>query len=325
MKEILLILFIAGMMVVRYDAAACDVCGCSLGGGYYGILPQFNKNFVGLRWSQAKFYAYMNHRSEYLQEEHSNDTYNKVELWGRFYIGKRLQIFAFVPYSYNTMRGTEQNVTASGLADITLSANYLLINTGDSTRMFKHTLSAGAGIKLPTGENNLTDHGELVHPNFQMGTGSTDFLLSAIYTVRYGKLGSNVETGYKINTANADEYRFGNQFHASYQFFYWQNVKSITLLPNAGLYYEQADNHKDGRAIQTNTGGSALLVSAGMETYVSRFTIGFNYKHPLTQKYNSDNIADIQGKDRYVVARYVQFLIAVEATNKPFTPSFDCN
>jgi hypothetical protein len=31
------------------------VCGCSLGGNYFGILPLYNKNFVGLRWSQAKF------------------------------------------------------------------------------------------------------------------------------------------------------------------------------------------------------------------------------------------------------------------------------
>jgi len=301
MKKILFIFLF--LVALGYNIRACDVCGCSLGGGYYGILPQFSKSFVGLRWSQAKFYAYMNHQSEYLQEERSNDTYNKVELWGRFYVGERLQIFAFVPYSYNTMRGTEQNVTTSGLADITLIANYLLINTGeDSTKMFRHTLSAGAGVKLPTGKSNMMDKGALVNPNFQMGTGSTDFLVSAIYTVRYMKVGSNFEAGYKINTANADEYRFGNQFHASYQFFYWQNLKPFTFLPNAGLYYEQADHHKDGAAIQTNTGGSALLLSAGLETYISQFTIGFNYKHPLNQHYNSDSIADIQSKDRFMVA-----------------------
>jgi hypothetical protein len=250
----------------------------------------------------------MNHQSEYLHEEYSNDTYNKVELWGRFYVNKKVQIFAFVPYSFNTMAGTEQNVSANGLADISVAVNYLLLNTGeDSSRMFKHTLSAGLGVKLPTGKNDLQDKGDFVNPNFQMGTGSTDFLLSTIYTARYGKIGSNLEMGYKFNTRNTNDYLFGNQFHGSYRFFYWQSIKPFTFLPNVGVYYEQADNHKDGNIIQTNTGGDAWFASAGLETYISQFTFGFNYQHPFVQNYNSDDIADIQGKDRFTVTLTFNF------------------
>ncbi len=308
MKHSSIVLFIVAISFASLPAKACDVCGCSLGGNYFGILPQFNKNFVGLRWSQSKFYAHINHNSQYLDEEYSNDTYMKAEVWGRFYINKRFQVFAFVPYAYNKMEGTEQNITSHGLSDITLLGNYLIFNTGENnTTKFKHTLMGGVGIKLPTGKNNLKESGVLVNPNFQMGTGSTDFLISSVYTLRYQKVGLNTEAGCKLNTRNAENYLFGNQFHASTQFFFWQNVKSFSFLPNTGLYYEQAIMHKDDEIIQINTGGEALLLAVGLETYFKNFTIGVNYKRPILQNYNSDALAEIQSKDRWMISLTCNF------------------
>ncbi|MEO7992397.1 MAG: hypothetical protein ABI663_22795, partial [Chryseolinea sp.] len=168
---------------ISNQAKACEVCGCSLGGYYMGILPQFNKNFIGLRWSQNKYYAYVNHQSQGTEPEYSNDTFNKIELWGRFYVSKKWQVFAFVPFSFNHMKGNEDNVWAKGLGDITVIANYIILNTGEQTEQkFKHTLTAGGGIKLPTGNYKQEVDGLLINPNFQLGTGSTDFLLSTIYT-----------------------------------------------------------------------------------------------------------------------------------------------
>lgn len=300
--------FVFFLLIGFYPTHACDVCGCSLGGNYYGILPQFNKNFIGLRWSQAKFYAYMNHNSPNLSPEYSYDTYTKAELWGRFYVNKRFQVFAFVPYAYNDMNGSEQKISNRGLSDVTVMGNYILVNTGDNeTSRWKHTLMIGGGVKLPTGKNNLKDNGLLVNPNFQLGTGSLDFLANAVYTIRYQKLGFNTEAGYKMNTRNRDDYLFGNQFHASGQFFFWQNVGSFSFLPNAGVYAEQSTQHKDGNAIQTNTGGYAVLATAGLETYFKRLTAGINYKHPVKQKFNSDEIAEITSKDRWMVSLTYSF------------------
>lgn len=302
------VFFISLALLAAHVTMACDVCGCSLGGSYFGILPQFNKNFVGLRWSQARFHAYMNHQSDYLKPETSNDTYQKLELWGRYYVNKRIQLFAFIPYSFNSMKGTEQVVSSHGLGDITLIGNYLLLNTGeDKTKKFKHTWMAGAGLKLPTGDSNLEDKGVLVNPNFQLGTGSLDFLLSTVYTLRYQKAGLSVESGYKINTRNRNDYVFGNQFHASSQIFYWQNAGLFAFLPNAGVYFEQAAKHRDGTILQANTGGSSVQLTAGLETYVKGFTVGFTYKHPVNQHYNSDNIADITAKDSWSLSLTYNF------------------
>lgn len=302
-----LLIFCTLLCATAGSLLACDVCGCSLGGNYYGILPQFRKNFIGLRWSQAKFYAHMNHGAV-LGEEHSNDTYSKVELWGRYYVSEKIQVFAFIPYSYNSMNGTEQKIKTDGIGDVSLLANYLLLNTGeDKTKKLRHTLLAGVGVKLPTGKYDLEDNGLIVNRNFQLGTGSVDFILSGVYTIRYRKIGLNSEAGYKINTRNKDEYLFGNQFHASTRVFYWQNIKSLSLLPNVGVYYEQAAQHKDKDIIQANTGGSAVLLSAGMELYYRNFSVGFTFQDPLKQNYNSDVIARITSKDRMTVSLTYSF------------------
>ncbi|MBL0740677.1 hypothetical protein JI741_05580 [Chryseolinea sp. Jin1] len=287
-------------------ARACDVCGCSLGGNYFGILPLYNKNFVGLRWSQAKFHSYIA-PTQYLSAQQSNDTYAKVELWGRYYLTKRIQLFAFVPYAYNNMNGTDQAVSASGLGDISIMANYVVVNTGESKSDFKHTLIAGGGVKLPTGKFDLEDKGKIINRNFQLGTGSVDFNVNAVYTLRYKKTGINVETGYKINTRNSHEYLFGNQYRASAQLFYWQTAGAFSFLPHAGMNYEQAAMHKDGDIIQVNTGGSAWLGSGGVDIYINRFTLGVNYQKPVSQHYNSDATADITSKARWTTSLTFNF------------------
>jgi hypothetical protein len=303
MKKIIVIII---LFTTVSNASACDVCGCSLGGNYFGLMPHFNKNFIGVRWSQAQFYAHMNHHSEYFQDEYSHDTYHKLEVWGRINISSRLQLFAFIPYSYNNMNGSLQKVNASGMGDVTIIGNYKLFNTAEDSN-WKQMMTVGGGIKLPTGRIDQTDRGKLVNPNFQLGTGSVDFLLNTVYQLRYKNSGVNLETGYKINTRNKNDYHFGNQWYVSSQLFYSKKLGSITLLPNAGAYFEESAQHKDGESRLTNTGGHALFLSTGMETYFKSFSIGANYKHPLSQQYNSDSIADIRAADRWMISMTYSF------------------
>lgn len=303
MKNTLLTLII---LTFSYSANACDICGCSLGGNYFGILPLYNKNFVGLRWSQASFSSNIA-ATQNLTAQTSHDTYQKIEVWGRYYLTKRIQLFAFVPYMYNQMDGTDQVVSARGLGDINVMANYVLLNTAEEKSDFKQSLIAGGGIKFPTGRFSLTDKGKIINRNFQKGTGSVDFNLNAVYTLRYKRTGVNLETGYKINTRNGVDYLFGNQYRASSQLFFWQKVGPVSILPHAGMIYEQAAMHKDGDIIQVNTGGTAWLASGGIDIYVNRFTVGLNCQEPLSQHYNSDETADIVSKGRWTASLTFNF------------------
>lgn len=307
-KKALLLLLLSALLTPT--AKACDVCGCSLGANYFGILPQFNKNFIGLRFSQSKFYAHMHHEGSSLPDEYSNDTYTRAELWGRFYLSPKVQLITFVPYHFNSMAGNEQNVEISGLGDIAVSGQWLLVNTGeDMTAKFKHTLRAGLGIKLPTGKYDERDAGVLLNPSFQRGTGSLDFILNGIYTARYGKMGINTEVGYKINTRNQDEYKFGNQFNSGASLFYWHNFRNVklSLLPNAGFYVEQAAKHQDGDVQKANTGGSATFFTYGLETYLGSWSAGFNIKHPVHQSLNTEEGVELESYDRFIVHLTLSF------------------
>lgn len=297
---------VAVAMVIAANAFSCDVCGCSLGGNYFGILPLYGKNFVGLRWSQASFHSYI-YPTPNIPAQQSNDTYAKMELWARYYLTKRVQLFAFIPYAYNSMNGTDQVVRAQGLGDLSLMANYVIFNNSMEKSDWKQTLIAGGGIKLPTGKFSLTDKGKIINRNFQMGTGSVDLNLNAVYTIRYKKVGLNIESGYKINTRNNSDYLFGNQFRFSSQLFFWQTAGPISLLPHAGANYELAAMHHDGDIIQVNTGGSAVLASAGLDIYVGRFTVGVNIQQPVAQHYNSDQTADITSKSRWTATLVFNF------------------
>lgn len=286
----------------------CDVCGCSLGSNYFGILPQFDKHFVGVRWHYSSFFARMNHSSEYLENEYSNDTYQTFELWGRFYLTDRIQLFASIPYSYNRMDGSHQRVAASGLGDISVLANYALVNTGEDVgNPWRHTWLIGGGVKLPTGDFRQQDQGLLVNPNFQLGTGSTDFVLNTIYTVRFNNVGLNMGATQQLNTENPEGYRFGSQRNISGQFFYWRQMKALSLLPNIGLYYETGSMHKDNGIRQVNTGGEVWLAQAGLDVYYRNASIGFTYKQPVAQHMNSDEIADIESKERMVFSLIYNF------------------
>lgn len=284
----------------------CDVCGCSLGGNYFGILPLYNKNFVGVRWSQARFHSYIQ-ATQNLPAQHSEDTYQKFELWGRYYLGRRVQLFAFIPYVYNSMDGTDQKIYAHGIGDVSIVANYVMLNTGNQDTDFKHMLLAGAGLKLPTGKFDLTDQGKIINRNFQMGTGSLDVIFNAVYTVRYRQAGMNFETGYKVNTRNRDHYLFGNQYRASAQLFFWQKAGPLSLLPHGGVYFEQAAMHKERAIYQVNTGGDAWLASGGLDIYVKRVTLGVNFQRPIAQHYNSDDSSAIASKNRWTATCIVNF------------------
>ena len=306
MKHILLIL-LAFVLAITHSEA-CDVCGCSLGSNYFGILPQFDKHFVGIRWHYSAFSARMNHESSYLDDEYSNDSYYQLEMWGRFYLTPRIQLFASLPYSINYMQGSHQQVTASGLGDISLIANYTLINTGEDVgNPWRHSLLLGGGVKLPTGHYQQQDQGKLVNPNFQLGTGSIDVVLNLLYTVRYQNKGLNLGTTRQLNTVNPVAYRFGNQWNASAQVFYWQQMKAWSLLPHVGAYYETATMHTDHGIRQVNTGGRALFAQVGLDTYYRNMALGFTYKSPLRQQMNSDAIADIDARERWMASLVYNF------------------
>jgi hypothetical protein len=278
-KKIILIALIFSSLSV----SACDLCGCSNGSSFVGLLPRSGSKFVGLRYRLRSFDSHLN--SQMLK---TKEDYQTLEVWGRFYPIKNLQVLAFLPYNNNqqTLLYSSTKERNNGLGDATILAHYNVLNTFlDSTNAsgIYHHLMIGGGVKLPIGKFEYGYGGEAVNPNFQLGTGSTDFLLSAIHTVRYKKLGLNTEVGGRISTKSNELYKFGNRLSASLITFYTKNFGHLSIMPNIGSTIDYGfKDHKEG-VLNSQTGGYTLLGSLGIQAYYKAFTAGFTFQEPLAQ------------------------------------------
>ena len=278
--------FAVALLALLPAASACDVCGCSIGGNYFGILPQFRRHFVGLRWSEQSFQSAHTRTLARAGQFDSEESFRSVDVMGRFYVLSRLQMLVLAPYHEFRRVENHGETRSKGLGDMSLLASYVLFDTGDSTRRkWQHTLTFGGGVKLPTGQHNRTNpEGERLHPNLQPGSGTTDFMLSAAYTLRRGAWGLTTDVLGRLNTANhQQEYQFGNRISGSTKVFYWKNVRKLVLLPNAGVFADAARANRGDADFTEGTGGFIALATLGLDVYAGHFSAGFTFQQPLSQ------------------------------------------
>jgi hypothetical protein len=305
MKKKLLFLFFIVLASVSSNYA-CAICGCGAGNYYFGILPQYQKNFIGLRYLGYSFTSHIG--AGYNPYEATRETFQTTELWMRFYPVKRLQVVALIDYNFNTQRDRGVITELHGLGDIPVLINYNIINTAEQplsdARVLNHNLFIGGGVKLPTGKYKFQeDPNQVSNPNFQLGTGSVDFIVSSMYTLRFERFGLSVDGNYKINTTNANGYQFGNRLSGTASLFYIQQIKKFGLMPNIGVYLENAERNRQHGVTITETGGDAYFFSVGLETYYKKISVGFNLQSPIVQ-----HLANGHSKAHEKVMAHITFL-----------------
>jgi hypothetical protein len=282
MKTKYLLLYI--LMSFSTSSFACDACGCSNSGAYFGLMPQSNKTLVGVRYQHLNFVTHPD--SPVLRTE---EAFNVAEVYTRFFPVKRVQVMAFLPYRFASQTTNTEIKKQNGIGDATVLINYNLLNTlmdKEKVSDFNHTLMIGGGIKLPTGkfkynENNLAD---VANANFQAGSGTTDLIINAFYTINKGDWGLATNISRKFNSTNADQYRFGNQLYGTVDLYRSFKLGKISLTPNVGIYGEKGElGTKDGKKI-LETGGTLLNATAGITLFANRWTLGINGQTPLAQK-----------------------------------------
>lgn len=268
---------------------ACDVCGCSASNQYLGILPQFYNHFIGFQYQYRSFNSIHPSPSINQPDEHSQEYYNAMQLWGRYYLGNRYQFFGFVPYHTNIQKADGGQINNSGIGDISFLANAVIIKADSSHGSWKHSWLAGGGIKLPTGKyTGITSLDREGLPNMQAGTGSFDFIVNSNYTVRYKMGGINLDAAYTLTTANSENYKYGNRLNAGLLAFYWLQKKSVSILPQVGFRYEYTlhdyDNY-DKKWLNDQTGGYQSFATIGAQVYRKKMGIHFTYNIPVSQFY----------------------------------------
>lgn len=267
---------------------ACDICGCGAGSSYIGILPEFNTQIIGIR------YRY-NHVQTHLSPDGmpsyltTDEGYHTAELWGGWTFGNRVRVMASVPVAFNTRQNQESRESKTGLGDAGIQGFYRLLNTRHivgKSKLLIHDLWIGGGVKLPTGKYEPADKDETGKSAnlFQLGTGSFDFMFTAMYDIRLQDAGLNITGSYKVNTSNKYDYYYGNKFSGSTQLYYKFRIKDVaTLAPNAGISYEtSASDLDEGYSVYTS-GGNILFGTLGAELIYKKVALGGNWQPPFSQ------------------------------------------
>ena len=260
---------------------SCDACGCSVSTGGIGLLPQMHYNFVGFRWQHTVFQSI----EGYDKGDETRDQFNQFELWGRYYLGKRFQIAAVIPYKINTRSGKNTlPFELSGIGDISLFGIYSAVKTFPTENKLGHQLDFGFGIKAPTGKYNAIQDDKLPD-NMNLGTASLDFNIQTTYTLKFQNSGITTNVRYRINTENKYNYKYGNRFTGSI-YGYWQtNLDKVKFVPFGGVYLENIEKDELYGIHPHGTGGFGFFGTIGFDFYINKVSIGANLQHAFDQTY----------------------------------------
>lgn len=290
MKKKWILLFIVTILAAFTPATACDICGCGAGSYYIGILPEFSKKIVGIRYRSTGLTTHLGPGGSisYLTTE---EQYHTTELWGGWTIKDKFRVMAYLPVSYNFKSNESGNKSKTGMADASVLGFYRLLRrsltvTGkESATLLVQDLWMGAGIKLPTGKYDPGDKSTSASTNlFQLGTGSLDVILMGMYDIRLQDAGLNITASYKINTTNRYNYYYGNRFSSSAQLYYkFRFHNKWMVAPNAGVQYEYASKDLDDGYSVRPTGGVAAFGTIGAEVSCNSFTFGGNVQPVMFQ------------------------------------------
>ncbi|MBS1951849.1 MAG: hypothetical protein OJF59_001498 [Cytophagales bacterium] len=265
-----------------YFVKACPFCGCGNSNFQIGVLPTFSNAFAGVRYSYSTFNT--DSGSQY-----SRDYFHTTEIWGGYKRGK-FQVMAFIPYLSIHKRSDDGVVNSSGLGDITILGNYQLMSNAkpvsENGRYFAHTLWAGGGIKLKTGQSavDVNDHCFSVGDfTGTPGTGSTDYLININDALLFGNHGIVTNIAYKINTQNNQHYRYGNQLYVNTAYFYSIALNNWTIRPSAGVNVMRNEtNRYHGQEVQDSQ-GYTVSGMAGLNVQRKKIGLLLNGFLPVSQ------------------------------------------
>lgn len=286
----------------------CDICGCATSGGGIGFSSLQTNDFFGVR------YAFQEFRSKdgiFNNSPTIREQFNTYQLWGKKQLWKNFELSALIPFQdlkrIHTQRPEE---SIRGIGDISLIGWYNFsfykkkkddLPIYVSKTLSNHSLKLGLGLKLPTGKfRQEIDNG--INPGFQVGSGSTDFIISSLYAYTKELWGFSSNLSYFIKTENADNFRFGNQLSLSSRFFVPFGDEKLAYFPFLGVTADHYNAVEEFGEKINGTEGHLISLLVGTEVAFNGYMIGANVSIPTEQNLVS---GDVRARARFEV--YVNF------------------
>jgi len=315
-----LLLAVVACWLIMPAATACDVCH----------LFEYNnrqlRNYVALFYQYRVFNGYQqlqmpasftapgtarNQRT--LHEPENNgffvnkhrydfETYQTLELRGHFMLGQNWQLSALMPYEKSTVYYREVVGATRPMADSTFSVQgwgNVTLALGRNWQLYasgtqRHIITPGVGVVLPTGAYRQTDMlGNPHDPVIQPGTGAWAFLARLNYLYTWQQWGFSAGGSYKWNTEGGQDYAFGNSLNVFGTLYrQWAVGSSLVLVPQVGLYAEQAAADALRGNEQPLTGGSVLFATGGLDVNWQNLTLTAQYQSTLAEDLNGNQLGN---------------------------------
>lgn len=281
------------VLFFSFNTIACDICGCSAQGTSLGLLPNSGKHFIGLRYNFRRFRTVHPPMGLDSGGEVSEDYFHSFEVWGRYTLLNRIQIYGFIPVKHTSQIVSHVTNNVSGVGDVSLLISGVILQPKDSLipGEFNHAWSIGFGVKAPTGAYRRADaQTGIILPNMQTGTGSWDFSLVSNYRFGVNNWGLNINGSYRYNLPNKFRYQFGSRALLAAHVF--RNIHfpktKMRLIPQLGLVYDYAA--KDFKNLSKNeinefSGGNFLHGEVRLDYYINNFGLSIGAALPIAQNY----------------------------------------
>lgn len=270
MKKTLLAFVLA---ILLQQAKACDICGGINHLNPY-MFPHLSRSYVSLAYLRSLYNS---------TEDGTNSTLvsHTLLLSGQYTINRKVQLTALLPYHFNQTKVGVSSSGINGVGDVTLLANYNAVNL--KTGAVNHTVSLGAGVKLPTGKYNVAAIEDLNEEAAKLGTGSLDYLANISYRVSVGNFTAGALAAYKYNTRNNNGYRFGDVLTTNATAVYVINQRDLSLSPYVQVTNEKRYRDAENHVLLNSSGGNALYTGGGLDVSTNKLTVGVNYQAPVHQ------------------------------------------
>jgi hypothetical protein len=263
------------VMLCALQTKACDICGCGISNFNPYLFPHLSKNYVGVNYLHRIFRTTANNGTV------SREQYNSILFSMQFSPIKKIQITTQIPYVFNSMSFAQVKRIGNGLGDASVLINYNIWQK--MTLKERHNLTLSTGVKMRTGKYVAAKEDNIAEHNFQLGSGSTDFLVSGSYRYALPKWVFSAVSSYKYNTQNADGYRLGDVWTNGVTVIYRKDLANISLLPYLQIMNEQQMQDADDHTLINHSGGNVLYTGGGIDLSSKKITVGVNYQFAVAQ------------------------------------------
>lgn len=301
MKIFTSFLIILGASLFATATQACDICGC-----FMGITPYDNQSSIGImhRYRSFSGYKYLEQKPQFFprganifspaadQTTDGNyshqgnrtdyEAYRVTELRAKYFIHKRIELNALVPYLQNTSQYNQNRTTLSGFGDINIFAGVHVLRQIEVAGV-QQRLVLGGGIKLPTGHYYQQNASSIRYPLlYQTGTGSIDYFGYINYIASYKKIGLSLNSSYKLNGENYYQEGVANSTATFANLFYRYHLNSNwNINPSLQLFYEYTKGETYNGELTGEHKMNNALLGPGLDIYYKNLGINVSTQFPV--------------------------------------------